>query len=220
MAQNQSTSEPQIEKQVAKLLIDLGCLQIRPAEPFTYASGLKGPIYCDNRQLLGFPKERSQVLGHFLKVIECSEVPFDRVAGLATAGIPHAALISDRLMKPLLYVRGESKAHGKKNQIEGGYHSGDKVIIIEDLVNQASSAAAAISALSFAGVKAMALYAIVDYEMDEAHDRMMALSVPLYSLTTFSAIVQTAVEQKIISPHEEKALREWQESPLTWGRHP
>jgi orotate phosphoribosyltransferase len=207
-----------MERKIANLLIQLGALQLNPQKPYTYASGLKGPIYCDNRQLLGHPAERTIVLDYFLQVIAASEVPFDRVAGLATAGIPYATLISDRLQKPLLYVRGEAKAHGKKNQIEGGFHSGDMVILIEDLVNQASSAAAAIGALSFAGVKSMALFSIVDYEIQEASSRLMALNVPLFALTTFSAIVQVAREMEHIGANDEKLLRAWQANPQQWSQ--
>lgn len=202
--------------QVAQILLDLQCLQISVGKPFSYASGLKGPIYCDNRKILSHVSEREKIIDYFVELIKSSQVEFDAVAGLATAGIPHAALIAHQLKKPMIYVRSKAKEHGKGNQVEGQYSKGDRIILIEDLVNQGASLEAALVGINECGLKAKACYCIVDYEMKKSKERLKNANLPLFSLTNFSSISKLALDKEIISSKDYQDLFNWQKAPEDW----
>jgi len=204
------------KKQIAKLLIAHGCLQLNPKEPFTYASGLKGPLYCDNRQILSIPAGRKIIIEHFLKVIGEDHLTFDHLAGLATGGIPHAAILADRLNASLIYIRAQLKSHGRQNQIEGKTKAGDKILLVEDLVNQGSSLNAAIEAARAAQLKMDACLCIVDYQMAKARDVLTEKNIQLYSLTDFSTILQVAQEDGVLSSQEISLVQQWHRDPTHW----
>jgi orotate phosphoribosyltransferase len=202
-----------MKTKIAKMLLSLGCLKISPKEPFLYASGLKGPIYCDNRKILSHVQERREVIGCFLQRIKESGIECDRVAGLATGGIPYAAWIAEELGLPMLYVRGKAKEHGKKSQIEGEYKSGDRIILIEDLVNQGSSLKNAVMALDAHGVKPVACFSIVNYNMIVVDDLIKDLGLSLFSLTDFFSIIRVAS----LDREDRLILEKWHGDPKHWS---
>jgi len=204
-------------KEVAKILFSLNCIQLKPSDPFTYASGLKGPIYCDNRQILSYVAERDVVIDYFVKLIESLDIEFDSLAGLATAGIPHAAWIADRLKKPMIYIRGKAKGHGKQNQVEGAIKEGQRILLVEDLVNQGKSLGDAYEGAVAAGLKPVGCVSIVDYDMANAKARLEELNLNLYSLTHFSDLVSYAKDSGIITDKETTLLNTWQNDPASWS---
>lgn len=203
---------------IARGLIQKGCVKLSPMQPFTYASGLKGPIYCDNRLILGHVDFRDQVVRGFIELIKTKSLEFDLIGGIATAGIPHAAFIADRLNLPMVYIRPKAKEHGKKNQIEGDYQANQSILLVEDLVNQGSSLAEAMGGVLGAGLKSSQCLSIVDYQMAEAKKRLNELSLTLYSLTDFEHLVEAASELKLIDSEGRKLLIEWHSDPKGWSQ--
>lgn len=205
---------------IAKALIQKGCVKLSPEKPFTYASGLKGPIYCDNRLVLSHVDFRDRVIQAFIETIQNHKLNFDLIGGIATAGIPHASMIADRLKAPMVYVRPKPKEHGKKNQVEGDYKINQSVILVEDLVNQGSSLADAMIGVRNADLISTHCLCIVDYQMPEAVVRMKDLGMTLYSLTDFAHIVEAALELNFIDSSGKKLLMDWHADPKGWSaRH-
>ena len=202
---------------IANTLMSINCLQVSPQSPFSYASGLKGPIYCDNRKALSHVKERQEIVDGLLQLIESSGVKFDSVCGLATAGIPHAAWVADKLNLPMIYVRGKAKEHGKKNQIEGDFKAGDKVILIEDLVNQGSSLRGAVEALKDSGLEPLACFCIVNYEMKAVNEMLPSLGISLHSLTDFTTIISVAKNAMNLTDKDIGMLKTWHKDPAAWS---
>lgn len=200
----------------ANLLLSLECVQVSPEKPYTYASGLKGPIYTDNRQILSHVPERLEIAEGLVNLIRESGVKFDSVAGLATAGIPHGTLVAHILGAPFMYVRSSAKAHGKTNQIEGKYKAGDKIILVEDLVNQGSSLDKAIVAVKEAGLIPVACVCIVDYQMPAAQDVTKKHDIPLLSLTNFSNISHAASADGGLTGESKALLDKWHKDPANW----
>lgn len=205
------------KNKIAELLMGLKCVQISMGTPFNYASGLKGPIYCDNRKIISHVDARSLIADAFVEKIRETGIKFDLVAGLATAGIPHAAWIADKMGLPMIYVRGKAKEHGRKNQIEGDYKPGDRVILIEDLVNQGSSLESAILGLKEAGLVTAACFCIVSYQMKNMEKLLQKLGVSLFSLTDFSSILEVSKKFLKLSDGEISDLLEWQKGPENWS---
>ncbi len=194
---------------IAKLLLDTGCFQVNLQQLFLYASGIKGPIYCDNRKILSFPKERDIIIDSFIEVISKNEFDFDHIAGVATSGIPFGAMIADRMGKSFIYLRSESKSHGKKKLIEGDYNHNDKILLIEDLVNQASSLEKVCLAARENKLNIVAALSIIDYQMPAAKTKLDKLGVKLFSLSNFSNLSKEAVEEGVISKDDLNALIDW-----------
>ncbi|MBC7540973.1 MAG: orotate phosphoribosyltransferase [Bacteriovorax sp.] len=203
---------------IARGLIEKGCVKLSPQNPFTYASGLRGPVYCDNRLILSHVDFREKIIQSFLDVIKKDSLQFDLIGGIATAGIPYAAFIADRLKLPMVYVRPKAKEHGKKNQVEGDYRPNQSVILVEDLVNQGSSLAEAMSGVRDAGLFSTQCLCIVDYQMSEAKKRLKELSLSLISLTDFDHLIQAALEMKLIDSEGKKLLIDWHADPKEWSR--
>jgi orotate phosphoribosyltransferase len=208
----------QREIEVASILLKNKCLQLSPSDPFTYASGLKGPIYCDNRQLLSLVEARDKVIEHFCAAIKESGWTYDHLAGLATAGIPHCAIMAERLNSSMIYIRGKAKEHGKQNQVEGKFKPGQKIVLIEDLINQGKSLEDAIVAATEAGLEPVGVMSIVTYEMEKAQDVLNKYKLPLISLTNFSSITSLALEQNDISADELNMLISWLSDPKSWAK--
>ena len=202
---------------IARGLIQIGAVKLSPMQPFLYASGLRGPIYCDNRMVLSHVDFRQQVIEAFLSVIKQNNLEFDLIGGIATAGIPHAAFVSDRLKKPMVYVRPKAKDHGKKNQVEGYYLPQQKVLLFEDLINQGSSLVDAMSGLQLAELQCADCLCIVDYEMGSAHEKAKSLSINLWSLTDFTTIISCALELKLIDDEGKRLLKQWHSDPKKWS---
>lgn len=207
-----------MSKVIAEYLLTLKAVKFSPEKPFQYASGLKGPIYCDNRMLLSHVDKRDQVIAAFLDLIKTKNLNFDIVGGIATAGIPHAAFIADRMKKPMVYVRPKPKGHGKMNQVEGDYKAGQQVLLFEDLVNQGSSLEEAITGTKNANLIVTDCICIVDYEMKESKRRLLDLNLKLHSLTNFSVLVDTALELKLINETGKSELLNWHSDPVAWSK--
>lgn len=203
---------------IAKTLINKGCVRFSPENPFHYASGLKGPIYCDNRLILSHVHFRDQIIDSFLEVIRDHQLKFDLIGGIATAGIPHAAFLADRLKGPMVYIRPKAKDHGKKNQVEGDFEANQSVILVEDLVNQGSSLAEAMGGLHSAGLRSQYCLCIVDYQMSSSQKRLEQLGLTLFSLTDFHYLVQAALELEFINDEGKKLLIEWHAEPKEWSK--
>lgn len=203
----------------AEILLRIGAVEFRPENPFTYASGLKGPIYCDNRKLLSYPVERKKIVKFFIEKIENISESYDYLAGLATAGIPHASFIAHELEKPMLYVRGKPKSHGKGNQIEGDYKAGEKLVLVEDLINQGSSLDEAMAGVEEAGLKGICCVAIVDYGSLKSKSISKKWQLPLHSLTDFDTLCETAFKMGLIKSIEQEALYSWREDPKLWSEN-
>jgi orotate phosphoribosyltransferase len=204
------------EKHIATALIKIGAVKFSPKNPFTYASGLKGPFYCDNRMVLGHVAERNLIIENLILNLATSKIEYDLIGGVATAGIPYASIISDRLKMPLIYVRPKPKGHGKGNQVEGDYIVNQKVVLFEDLVNQGASIVDAIVGTRSAGLIVHDCFCIVDYQMDSAKEKLNEVGIVLHSLTNFSALVDSALELNLINQSEVLELFAWKKSPSTW----
>ena len=202
---------------VADILLKNECLQLSPSKPFSYASGLKGPIYCDNRQLLSIPGPRATIVKHLVEKVKKSGWKFDQLAGLATAGIPHCSFMAYDMNVPMIYIRGKAKGHGKQNQVEGKFKAGESVVLVEDLVNQGRSLEDAIEAALAVGLKPVGVISIVTYEMAKSKEILDKYKLPIICLTNFSTITKLGLEQNIISAEEHSMLNSWQSDPVAWS---
>lgn len=201
---------------VAKVLLLKNCVQLSLNPPFTYASGLKGPIYCDNRMLWSHLDARRQIIDGLKQLCEQKGLQFDAFCGLATAGIPHASILAWEMQKPLLYVRGGNKEHGKKNQVEGEIRPGMKVLLVEDLVNQAKSLGEAVSAVRAVGLEPIGCLTIVDYETSGARAVLKNHDLALHSLTNFTSLVEQAESLGTLSAADVAIVKAWQANPAQW----
>ena len=202
---------------IARNLINLGAVKFSPNNPFTYASGLKGPIYCDNRIILSHVEFRDTVISSFVEVIKQNKLDFDLLGGIATAGIPYSSFVADRMKLPMVYVRPKAKDHGRKNQVEGDYKADQTVLLFEDLVNQGASLEDSMAGLIASQLKCQACLCVVDYEMQGAKNRLKDLSIQLFSLTDFSALTSQAFELNLIDQAGLNLLKEWHADPKAWS---
>lgn len=194
---------------IAQLLLDIKALALSPKEPFTWASGIKAPIYCDNRLVLAYPEVRDQIINAMVGLIKEKELEFDVVVGTATAGIPHAAWLSQVLELPMAYVRSSQKEHGKQNQIEGLVKKQAKVIVIEDLISTGKSSINCIKALEDAGHEVVGVMSIFTYNLGQGIEAFDELNIPTFSLTDFDALIQLALEKNEINGVEHEDLQTW-----------
>jgi orotate phosphoribosyltransferase len=198
-------------------LLDIGAVLLRPDAPFTWASGLVAPIYCDNRLTLAHPPVRRRIASGFAETLAREGLAPEVVAGTATAGIPHAAWLAERLDRPMAYVRGAAKGHGRQNRIEGQVDDGQRVVLVEDLISTGGSSMAAVEALREAGATVEAVLAIFSYAFDAAHARFAEAGVPLHVLTTFPALVAVAAERGDLSDADRATLARWRANPEGWS---
>lgn len=205
-----------MQKKIARWLLEVGAVTLRPSRPFTWASGIKSPIYCDNRLLLSYPKARSDVIEAFEKIIGEKRIKCDAIAGVATAGIPYAAILADHLKKPMLYVRSAAKDHGKGNQIEGCVKKGARVLVIEDLVSTGKSSVAAIQALKDAGARVTHCLAVFSYQFKKAEDAFEEARCRLQTLTDLETLLALAVSRKIISKNDRLLIEKFSQDPEGW----
>ncbi|MDT2806349.1 orotate phosphoribosyltransferase [Vagococcus lutrae] len=204
-------------KEIAKNLLDIKAVSLRPAEPFTWASGLKSPIYCDNRVTMSYPEVRQQIAQGLAQLIKEKYGVVDVIAGTATAGIPHAAWVADILDLPMIYIRSSAKKHGKGNQIEGVLHEGQRVVVIEDLISTGGSVLEATDAVENAGGKVLGVAAIFTYELAQATKQFSAKNMAFTTLTQYSTLIEVARENGVISENELKLLMQWRENPQEWN---
>ncbi|WP_182199101.1 orotate phosphoribosyltransferase [Paraliobacillus salinarum] len=198
-----------INKQLANDLYQIKAVQIKPDRSFTWTSGIKSPIYCDNRLTLSYPDIRNKIADAFVEAVKQLEEQPDCIAGCATAGIPHAAWLAEKLNLPMTYVRSKPKGHGKGNQIEGKVTSGQKVVVIEDLISTGGSAIEAAEALRKEGVEVLAVIAIFTYGLSHANRSFEAHDLALHTLTNFDTLVHHLLEENKINNEEYQSLIEW-----------
>lgn len=210
--------ETSIDKKLAKALMDIKAVLLRPQEPFTWASGWHSPIYCDNRRILSHPELRSQVAQWLADKAMELYPEAEVVAGVATGAIAHGVLAADRMQKPFVYVRPKPKDHGTGSQIEGELAPGKKVVVIEDLISTGMSSLAAVKALRDAGAQVLGMVAIFTYGFDLAAQRFEEDKVRLDTLSNYSALVDVASETGYISSAAKSLLHEWRENPSEWGK--
>lgn len=210
--------ETSIDKKLAKSLMDIKAVLLRPQEPFTWASGWHSPIYCDNRRILSHPELRAQVAQWLADKAMELYPEAEVVAGVATGAIAHGVLAADRMQKPFVYVRPKPKDHGTGSQIEGELAPGKKVVVIEDLISTGMSSLAAVKALREAGAQVLGMVAIFTYGFDLAAQRFEEDKVRLDTLSNYSALVDVASETGYISSAAKSLLHEWRENPSEWGK--
>lgn len=205
-----------MRQKVAETLLEIEAVSLNPNNPFVWTSGIKSPIYCDNRLILGYPQIRKEIANGLCRLITEHFPDVEIIAGTATAGIPHAAWVSELLHLPMCYVRSSSKGHGMKNQIEGPITNGKKVVVIEDLISTGKSSVLAANVLKEAGCQVLGIVSIFTYELDEAAYLCQAAKVPYYSLSNFSTLIATAVDKGYLTKEEMSLVLEWRENPKQW----
>ncbi len=205
-----------MQSEVARHLLEIKAVKLSPRDPFTWASGLLSPIYCDNRVALSHPGVRT-FLKHCLAEKSTSFGDFDVVAGVATAGIPHGVLLADVLNKPFVYVRSSAKEHGRRNQIEGELHSGQSVLVVEDLISTGGSCLLAVDALRDAGAEISGVLAIFQYGFAKAQQAFAEKQVHFSTLTNYDALVQEAARIGYVTEEDLNTLKNWRENPEGWG---
>ncbi|MBC1754607.1 orotate phosphoribosyltransferase [Listeria seeligeri] len=207
-----------IEKQVAEQLLEIKAVFLKPNDPFTWASGIKSPIYCDNRLTLGFPKVRQFIAAALAEKIKENFGDVDVIAGTATAGIPHAAWVSDLLDLPMVYVRSKAKEHGKGNQIEGPISKGQKVVVIEDLISTGGSSLKAVEALEEAGAEVLGIAAIFTYGLNKGKKLLDEADTKLVTLTNYDELIEVALTKNYVSKEDMQTLKEWKQNPEAWDK--
>ncbi|TKK71759.1 orotate phosphoribosyltransferase [Ilyomonas limi] len=204
------------EKTIAEKLLQAGAVQLSPQQPFTWASGWKSPIYCDNRKILSFPFIRDFIKSEMCNIIFDRFPDAEGLAGVATAGIAWGAMAADQLKLPYLYVRPKPKEHGLGNQIEGYYEPRQKVVIIEDLISTGKSSLQVAEVLRKAGLEVMGMVAIFTYGFDVAATAFKQAGVPLITLTSYPTLISLALDKGNIAQGAEQALLQWREDPAAW----
>lgn len=203
--------------QVADYLLQIKAIELKPQAPFTWASGLKSPIYCDNRKTLSFPVCRTHIRQQFVNVIQEKFGTPDIIAGVATGGIAIGALVAQEMGIPYAYVRSEVKKHGLGNQVEGVVEPNQKVVVIEDLISTGKSSLSAVSALREAGLDIMGMVAIFTYDFQIAKQAFQDADVKLHTLTDYHALLQQALKKEYISEEQLSTLKVWREDPAAWS---
>lgn len=206
-----------MKHEIAEQLLEIKAVFLQPNDPFTWSSGLKSPIYCDNRLTLSYPKVRKNIATGLADLIKENFPETEVVAGTATAGIPHAAWVSDILDLPMAYVRSKAKAHGKGNQNEGKVEKGQKVVVVEDLISTGGSVITAVNSLREAGCEVLGVVAIFTYELPKGKELLGDAEITAYSLTDYSSLLDVAQKQGYIQEGDLASLNAWKESPENWG---
>ncbi|WP_439644840.1 orotate phosphoribosyltransferase [Aneurinibacillus tyrosinisolvens] len=201
------------EKEIAGKLLEINAVALQPDEPFTWTSGIKSPIYCDNRLTMSYPEVRKFIYQSFARRIREQYPDAQVIAGTATAGIPHAAWVAEELNLPMVYVRSKPKAHGKGNQIEGKLAAGEKVIVIEDLISTGGSSIEAARAVQEAGGDVLAVLAIFSYQFPAADRAFAEAGIPYQTLSNYTALLEAAEKKGHIRPDQLERLAAWRENP-------
>lgn len=204
-------------KEIAKDLLKIQAVKLSPNEPFTWASGIKSPIYCDNRLTISYPKIRTAIAKGIAELISEKYPKVEVIAGTATAGIPHAAWIAAELDLPLVYVRSKPKDHGRSKQIEGVLHPGAKTVVIDDLLSTGGSVLKAVKAAQNEGADVLGVGAIFSYQLQAIVDNFRQADLSYFTLTNYSELLEVAVETNYISTTERAALEKWRHDPENWS---
>lgn len=205
-----------VAENIAKDLLKIEAVFLSPDEPFTWASGIKSPIYCDNRITMSYPEVRREIAKGLAEEIKANYPDVEVIAGTATAGIPHAAWVAELLDLPMVYIRSKAKDHGKGNQIEGRITEGQKMVVIEDLISTGGSVLEAAEAAKREGADVLGVGAIFTYELDKGMEKFKAADMPLLTLTNYSTLIEIALEEKYINEQQLTLLKEWRKDPENW----
>lgn len=210
-----------MKREIAKTLLSIRAVFLRPDDPFTWASGIKSPVYCDNRLILGYPEARTRVEEAIAASVKEYYPEAEALMGTSTAGIAHAAIAGQMLGMPMGYVRGSAKDHGRNNRIEGRDVAGMKVVVIEDLISTGGSCIDVVEALREAGADVLGIVSIFTYGMQKGIDRLAAAKVTNHSLTDFHTLVEVAAEENYIQKSQVPLLKEFISDPAAWyGKQP
>lgn len=205
-----------VEQSIAKDLLEIEAVFLNPSNPFTWASGIKSPIYCDNRITMSYPKVRKEIAKGLARKIKEAFPEVQVIAGTATAGIPHAAWVAEILDLPMVYIRSKAKDHGKGNQIEGRIVEGQKMVVIEDLISTGGSVLEAAEAAKREGADILGVAAIFTYELPKGKANFEKAEIPLMTLTNYSVLIEAALEDRYIDEQELTLLKEWKKDPENW----
>jgi orotate phosphoribosyltransferase len=211
-------NKTEIEREVAEFLLQIKAIKLQPANPFTWASGWKSPIYCDNRITLSHPTIRTYIRQRLTQLVQDIFGPVGCIAGVATAGIPQGVLVAQELGLPFIYVRAKPKDHGTGNLIEGDVLTGKRVVVVEDLISTGKSSLQAVEALRNAEYDVAGLVAIFSYGFDIAADNFKQANCPFATLSNYDALIKFAAINQYISESEVDLLTRWRENPSGWGR--
>ncbi|MDT2814686.1 orotate phosphoribosyltransferase [Vagococcus carniphilus] len=203
-------------KKIAEQLLEIKAVALNPSQPFTWASGLKSPIYCDNRLTMSYPKVRKEIANGLAQIIKENYSDVEVIAGTATAGIPHAAWVAEVLDLPMVYIRGKAKDHGKKNQIEGCISPNQKMVVIEDLISTGGSVLEACVAAEQEGADVLGVAAIFTYGLPKGIENFEKAQVPFTTLTNYNELIEVAVSKEYINDSEVILLNKWKENPKDW----
>jgi len=204
------------EKIIASLLLDIHAVELNPENPFTWASGWKSPIYCDNRKTLSYPLVRKAIQEDFARIIRQKYPEAEVIAGVATGAIAHGLLVAEALNLPFIYIRASAKKHGLGNQVEGAWKKGQKVVVIEDLVSTGGSSLSAVEALQAEELNVLGMLAIFTYEFSVAKDNFKNAGVELTTLSNYYKLLELAEEAKYITAGQKAALEDWRNDPGAW----
>ena len=204
------------EKAIAEKLLQINAVKLNLKEPFTWASGWKSPIYCDNRRILGFPFIRDYIKSELCNVVFEKFPEAELLAGVATAGIAWGAMVADQLKLPYIYVRPKPKEHGLGNQVEGFFEKGQKTVVIEDLVSTGKSSLLVVDVLRSVGVEVIGMVSIFTYDFPLATEAFTNAGLKYQALTNYPALIQLEIEKGIVSKNEEEILLKWRNDPAGW----
>jgi orotate phosphoribosyltransferase len=202
---------------IALNLLQINAIKLNPAKPFTWASGIKSPIYCDNRKTLSYPEVRNLIRDSFVGIVREKYPETEAIAGVATGAIAHGALVADALNMPFVYIRSTAKQHGMENLIEGDYKQGQKFVVVEDLISTGGSSLKAVDALRGAGCNVLGMVAIFTYNFSQAVDNFLKSGCALETLSNYDVLVESAIKNGYISEKELDTLKKWRIAPDKWG---
>ncbi len=211
------TNKGEIEQKVAEFLLQIKAIKLQPNNPFTWASGWKSPIYCDNRITLSHPSIRTYIRQKLTQLVQEEFGSVSVIAGVATAGIPQGALVAQELGLPFIYVRSKAKEHGTGSLIEGEFSPGQRVVVVEDLISTGKSSLQAVNALREAGCEVAGLVGIFSYGFDAAEENFKNAKCPFFTLSNYNALIDYAQTHNFVLEDDLKLLRKWREDPQAWG---
>ena len=207
-----------IQVEVANMLLQINTIKVQPSNPFTWASGWKAPIYCDNRKILSFPEARGFIRDKFAEIIRLKYPEVEVIAGVATGAIAHGVLVAELLNLPFVYVRSAPKGHGLENLIEGDLKPGQKVVVIEDLVSTGGSSLKAAQAITEYGAEVLGMVAIFSYGFPQATESFAKAGLQLTTLSQYDVLIKAAIENGEIRESDLHKLMQWREDPANWGK--
>jgi orotate phosphoribosyltransferase len=207
-----------LPEQIASSLLKIEAVALRPNEPFTWTSGIKSPIYCDNRLTISYPEIREMIADGFVAIIQEHYPEVEVIAGAATGGIPHASWVAQKLNLPMIYVRDKPKGHGKENMIEGVLKAKQKVVVIEDLISTGGSSLKVALAVNEAGGQALSVLAIFTYQLAQAVEAFAASNVPVQTLTNYTTLLDAAVNLGKIKSEDIALMQSWRANPQAFGK--